>query len=197
MPEQPAPVPSGAAAPVVVSVRPPWRLVATLLGGVVLVGLLWAVVDAVRFGQSHPWRRSGLGSGGTAVGWVIVALVGIVLLAGVVGAWSLRFELTPGGIRGRALTRWQTFPSSSIERLRFKAASRTVAPRPASARLWVRDQTGHRRTVNLAFGLTNAADALPILLGWAGQRPELVRDDATRTTVAALTRSALQAGPVG
>lgn len=197
MPEQPAPVPSGHDAPVVVSVRPWWRAVATVLGGAVLVGLVWAVVDALRFGAAHPWRDSGLGSAGGAVGWVVVALVGIVLLAGVVGAWSLRFELTPDGIRGRALTRWQTFPSARIERLRFKAASRTVAPRPASARLWVRDDTGHRRTVNLAFGLTNAADALPILLRWAGQRPDLVRDDATRATVDALRRTTPQAGPVG
>ena len=73
------------------------------------VGLIWAVVDAVRHHDArYPFRSSGLHTPGVVVGWCIAAVILVVCLFGFANLVMLRVHFGGDRIRLRKLYRYVT-----------------------------------------------------------------------------------------
>lgn len=169
---------------VVVRAQQGLRVLGTVVLGPLAVGIVLALVEAVRAGDpGAPMDRTGW-SPSVVLGWTVSVLVlaGAVLALGVL--WSYRVTLDAGQVTWRLLGRHRRTALADVARVEVLARRpRSIAGDIAGA-LVVRDRRGG---VVATFRPSETAwpAVLGILAGWAQRRPDLVRDEGTAALLVA------------
>lgn len=156
------------------------------LGPPLLVGtwllLLSPIVLAVRERDwMAPVRDSGLGAGGAVVGWVVVAVLLVVIPPAVRVVLTYRTVLDAGGVvapfgRGR-------IDLDAIETVRWVPQGGPVNAANRPERFEVIATTSGL-VARAARGEADWDATRAVLRHWAGRRPEIVRDEATAAVLA-------------
>lgn len=163
-------------------VRTPWPLL--WVGGpaaaALWVGMLAAVRLAVTAGDwMAPFRGSGVGAVGSVVGWLVVAVLLVVLPVGVWYAASYREVLDAEGVRLRLGRRRTATPRDLVASIRYVDAS-SVDGRQRPSRVFVMAQGQKQPVARFAAHDRGWRSAVGILAQWLQQRPELAADARTR-----------------
>ena len=170
----------------VISFRPWVRLVPGVLMAVILAGLVIGVVDAVASGDpGGPFEN--VHGAGVAIGWVVVAVLGGLLVAALGLLVRLRIQLWPDGYVARAFFRSYELGLTDLESIDVRRGRQNPRnPVPATPVLAVRsrDRAGRRRGFLLTSSYQQVDRALPVLDEWVRRRPELVTAAARPSFVA-------------
>ncbi len=153
-----------------------------LLGAVVLgplcLGIVVAGLDAVRAGDPGvPFDRTGW-SPVVFLGWMVAALLLVVMLLALWGLWRTEVRLTPYGVSRRSLGRHRETGLQDLRRVLVRGALTRgpAGPRPAAVSFL--DARG--RTVGAVRPTeTHFPEALAVVRGWVERRPDLLQDDDT------------------
>lgn len=176
--------------PPVATVRFRWwtQVVAVVVMGTILAGLVIAVANAVSTGDADaPFRDSGITGGGVVAGWVVVAVIGGLLLMSIPLLLRFRLQVWPDGYVARAYVR--LYPLGLDQLTGIQVVSRRqnpLSPVPATPVLVVtaRDATGRRRGFRLTRSFQQLDPVLPTVDAWVRARPELVTGPARELFVA-------------
>lgn len=153
-----------------------------VLGAVVLgplcLGIVIAVLDAVRAGDPGvPFDRTGW-STFVLLGWTIAAMLLVGMLLALWGLWGSEVRLTPYGVSRRAFGRRRETGLQDLRRVLVRGALTRgpTGPRPAAVSFL--DARG--RTVGAVRPTeTHFPEALAVVRGWVERRPDLLQDDDT------------------
>lgn len=165
-----------------VVVRTPWPLL--WIGGpaaaALWVGMLAAVRLAVVEGDwMAPFRGSGIGAVGSAIGWLVVAFLLVVLPVGVWYAASYREVLDADGVRLRVGRRRTTTSREQVVSVHYVDAS-SVDGRQRPSRVYVMARDQKQPVARFTARDRGWRRAVGVLAQWLRERPELAADARTR-----------------
>lgn len=153
-----------------------------VLGAVVLgplcLGIVVAVLDAVRAGDPGvPFDRTGW-SAFVVLGWAVAAVLLVGMLLALWGLWGTTVRLTPNGVSRRAFGRSRETGLQDLRRVLVQGAQTRGPTGPRPAVVSFLDAQG--RTVGAVRPTeTHFPEALAVVRGWVERRPDLLQDDDT------------------
>ena len=162
-------------------VRTPWPLL--WVGGPVAAALWVGMLAAVRLAVTEgdwmaPFRGSGIAGVGSVVGWLVVAVLLVVLPVGVWYAASYREVLDVEGVRLRVGRRRTETPRERVASIRYVDAS-LLDGRQRPSRVFVMAHGQKQPVARFTARDRGWRPALSILGDWLRQRPELAADART------------------
>ncbi len=173
------------ARPVTVRAQPGLRLLATLVLGALLVGLLGTVVLAVREGDAGaPFGRQGWDAG-VAAGWLLVGVLLVGLSLALTVLLTMRTRLTTTEAESRLGFHRGRVSVHEASHISYAGPTHRGTTGPAAARLTVHGPGG-APVATFSGRETEWPLVLANLREWVRARPSLVRDEETAEVFTAL-----------